>query len=98
MKNIIVVAKLKVKEEFLDEVYQELVKLHSNTHKFDDGCIQYDLHQDTEDKYSFTFVETWANQEALSNHEKKEHFISFVNALEDKLESLNIDKLKKLDI
>ncbi|WP_417332443.1 putative quinol monooxygenase [Halarcobacter sp.] len=98
MKNIIVVAKLKVKEEFLDEVYKELVKLHTNTHKLDEGCIQYDLHQDTEDKYSFTFVETWESQEALLKHEKKEHFISFVNALENKLENLTIDKLHKLDI
>ena len=98
MNKIVIVAKLKVKKEFFDEVYKELIKLHTNTHKYDEGCIQYDLHEDIEDKYSFTFIETWENEESLSKHEKKEHFITFVGSVENKLESLTIDKLSKLDI
>lgn len=98
MTKIVVVAKLKVKEEFLEKVYEQLVKLHTNTNKYDTGCIQYDLHQDLEDKYSFTFTETWENEEALSLHEKKEYFISCVDFMEDKLESFSIEKLKKLEL
>lgn len=98
MSNIIVVAKLRVKEEFLDEVYQELVKLHKATHENDAGCIQYDLHQDNEDKQSFTFVETWESQELLAEHEKKEHFLACVGKIESMIESISIDKLRKLDI
>lgn len=94
--SIIVVAKLKIKEQFLDEVYEELVKLHKSTHKFDEGCLQYDLHQDFEDKSKFTFIETWENAELLSAHEKKEHFLSFVKSVEGKLEDLQIDKLERI--
>ena len=74
MKNIVIVASIKVKEAFKDEVYNELLKLHKATHEFDEGCMQYDLHKDLSDENSFTFVETWENAEFLSKHEEKEHF------------------------
>ncbi len=42
MKNIVIIAKIKIKEEFKNEIYGELVKLYEATHKCDEGCIQYD--------------------------------------------------------
>ncbi len=39
MKNIVIVANIKVKDEFKDEVYNELLKLHKAIHKHDEGCI-----------------------------------------------------------
>lgn len=96
MNNIIVVASITVKSEYKEEVYNELLKLHTATHKFDAGCIQYDLHTDLENKNSFTFVETWENKQALIDHENKEHFISFVAAIENKIEDLQINKLDKI--
>lgn len=98
MKNIIIVATIKVKAGFKDEVYSELLKLHVATHKYDKGCIQYDLHKDLSDENSFTFVETWENAEFLAEHEKKEHFINFVSKVENKIDALTISKLEKLDI
>lgn len=98
MKNIVIVANIKVKEEFTDEVYSELVKLYEATHKYDEGCIQYELHKDLSDKNSFTFVETWENSEFLALHEQKEHFKTFVVKIENKIENLSISKLEKLDI
>ncbi len=96
MKNIIIVANIKIKKEFKDEIYKELVDLHASTHKNDEGCIQYDLHKNLEDSNSFTFVETWENQELLDKHMTKEHFLAFVKKVEDKLENLEITKLEKL--
>ncbi len=95
MKNIVIIATLKIKKEFKDEVYHELVKLHEATHKYDKGCIQYDLHRDIDDENSFTFIETWENKEFLSAHEKKEHFQNFVSNIEKKIDSLTINKLIK---
>ena len=96
MKNIIIVATIKVKAGFKDEVYSELLKLHVATHKYDKGCIQYDLHKDLSDENSFTFVETLENQELLDAHMTKEHFLAFVKKVENKLENLEISKLEKL--
>jgi quinol monooxygenase YgiN len=98
MKNIVIVANIKVKKEFKDEVYNELIKLHASTHKYDEGCIQYELHKDLSDENSFTFVETWKSSEFLALHEQKEHFKTFVVKIENKIDGLTINKLEKLDI
>ncbi len=98
MSKIVIVAKVKIKEEFVSEIYPLLVNLHNSTHKNDEGCIQYDLHKDLEDKNSFTFIETWENAELLDAHMQKEHFVSFVKSVEDKLENLEISKLEKKEI
>lgn len=98
MKNIVIVAKIKIKEEFVDTLYQELVELHKATHKNDEGCIQYELHKDLEDKNSFTFVETWQNAQLLDAHMQKEHFLTFVKNAEDKLDALEISKLEKIEL
>lgn len=96
MKNIVIVAKVKVKEAFKDEILNDLKELHKNTHALDKGVLQYDLHQDLEDVNSFTFIETWENQELLDEHMQKEHFLSFVQKIDGKLENLEITKLEKL--
>jgi|Cruoilmetagenom7_1024161.scaffolds.fasta_scaffold84555_2 quinol monooxygenase YgiN len=98
MGNIVIVATIKAKDGFKDVVFNELKNLHKATHKFDIGCIQYDLHKDLKDENSFTFVETWENQELLSAHEKKEHFLSFIDNIKDKTDGLTINKLEKMDI
>lgn len=96
MKNIVIVASIKVKDEFKNEVFNELTKLHAQTHKNDEGCIQYDLHKNLEDSNSFTFIETWENAELLDAHMQKEHFLSFVKNTENKLDNLVISKLKNI--
>ena len=98
MSNIIIVANIKIKEKFRDEIYPLLVELHRQTHKNDEGCIQYDLHKNLEDNNSFTFIETWKNTEVLDKHMEKEHFLSFVKSIENKLVSLEINKLQKEEI
>ncbi|MGB7402063.1 MAG: putative quinol monooxygenase [Arcobacter sp.] len=97
MKNIVIVATVKVKDEFKDEVYNELLKLHEATHKHDEGCIQYDLHKNLDDENSFTFVETWQNLKLLDEHMKKEHFLQFAQSVDGKLESMDIQKLEKVE-
>lgn len=94
--NIIVVATLKVKKEFKDEIYNTLVELYTQTHKNDNGCIQYELHQDLEDENSFTFIETWENMSLLEEHSNKQHFLDFVEKIDGKLENMDIKKLKKI--
>ncbi|RXJ82320.1 putative quinol monooxygenase [Arcobacter sp. F2176] len=98
MKNIVIVATVKVKAGFKDEVYSELLKLHEATHKHDEGCIQYDLHKNLDDENSFTFVETWQNAKLLDEHMKKEHFLKFAQSVDGKLELLDIQKLKKVNL
>lgn len=96
MSNVVIVAKVKIKKEFKEEVYTNLVELHKSTHTLDIGCLQYDLHKDLDDENSFVFIETWENQDLLDAHMSTEHFLTFVKKVEDKLENLDITKLEKL--
>jgi quinol monooxygenase YgiN len=96
MSKIVVVAKLKIKEQFRDEVYNELLALHKSTHQLDDGCIQYELHKDLEDANCFTFIETWESVQLLEDHMATAHFASFAKTIENKLDALEISKLEKL--
>ena len=96
MSNVVIIAKIKVKEEFKEEIYTSLVELHKSTHTLDKGCLQYDLHKDIDDANSFVFIETWENQELLDAHMATDHFLAFVKKVEDKLQNLEISKLEKL--
>ncbi|AXH14921.1 putative quinol monooxygenase [Malaciobacter mytili] len=98
MKNVVIVANIKIKPEFKEEVYNELIKLYKNTHKNDKGCIYYELHKNLIDENSYTFIETWENQDFLTEHENKSHFKEFLVNIENKLESVEINKLEKLSI
>ena len=96
MSKVVIVAKIKIKEEFKDEILDELKELHKSTHDLDDGCIQYELHKDLEDTNSFTFIETWESAELLEAHMATAHFASFAKTIENKLDALEISKLEKL--
>ncbi|RXK00513.1 antibiotic biosynthesis monooxygenase [Arcobacter sp. CECT 8986] len=96
MNNITVVANIKIKEEYKDEIYKVLETLHEQTHKNDAGCIQYDFHKNLEEENSYTFIETWENEEFLKEHSNKEHFKLFVSSIEDKIEYINVKKLEKI--
>ncbi|RXJ90840.1 antibiotic biosynthesis monooxygenase [Arcobacter sp. CECT 8983] len=95
MKEVVIVATIKVKDGFKDEVYSELLKLHEATHKHDEGCLQYDLHKNLDDENSFTFIETWENTKLLDKHMEKEHFLQFVKFVDGKLENMDIKRLEK---
>jgi len=98
MENVIVSAKVKIKEQHINEVFKQLSLLHKLTHENDEGCIQYDLHKDYNSGNTYVFIETWENQEYLNAHERKEHFLTFVKNVEGKIEDLEITKLEKLRI
>ena len=98
MAQIVIIAKATIKKEFTNEIYILLESLHKSTHENDSGCVQYDLHKDLENENSFTFIETWESPELLDAHMQKEHFLSFVKSVENKLENLEISKLEKKEL
>lgn len=98
MEQIVIIAKIKIKEEFRAEVVPALIQLHGLTHQNDKGCLQYDMHRDYEDKNTYIFIETWESEKLLNEHMKKEHFLSFIKTTEHKIENLEINKLEKLKV
>lgn len=96
MNNVIFTVEIKVKKEFSETIYPFMQAMHKLTHEFDEGCIQYDLFRDNEDKSKFYFVEEWEDEAALENHRQAEHYKNFIEFIDGKLES--IDKVfEKID-
>ena len=67
-----IVARITVKPESIDLVKTEMLKTVTETVK-ENGCINYNLHQDNADPSVFFFYENWSGEEALQNHLKSEH-------------------------
>jgi len=75
-KQVTVVAEMKAQAGKEDELKQQLIGLLEPTHK-EEGCINYDMHQSTEDSSTFLFYENWTSKEALDQHLAMPHLKNF---------------------
>ncbi|MBI9077362.1 MAG: antibiotic biosynthesis monooxygenase [Desulfatibacillum sp.] len=66
-QSVKVVAHLKVKEDKIQELQDVLTRAIPATRE-ENGCLQYDLCQNTADPTQFTFLEEWENNECLGAH------------------------------
>lgn len=56
---------------------QLLLKLVTASTK-EEACLQYDLHQSTENPDTFIFHEHWADRNGLQAHQQEAHFVEFL--------------------
>lgn len=82
MAKVTVVAKLTVREDSIEPVRAELLKMIAPTRQ-EEGCIEYRLHQDLENPAVFIFYENWQNMEFLIKHLNSQHFQEYVAAVGD---------------
>lgn len=90
-----VIASLVAKPEFIAEVSAAVHQVIEPSRE-ESGNLQYDLHAESGQKGSFVFFERWASEDALEKHNKTEHFEALVKAIEGKLESIEIKKVKQI--
>ena len=81
-KNLTVVARIKAKAGAEEEVRQLLLSLIEPTHK-EAGCVNYTLHQGTEDKSLFMFYENWTSKETLDEHIQMPHIQGLLNRADE---------------
>ncbi len=96
MSPIALVATLKVKPEYTDEVIKFFKTELIDQSRAEANNIQYDLHQGLQDKNTLIMYEIWASQQAIDEHNETAHFKNFVAYIGDKVESVNITLLEKL--
>ena len=66
------IVKIAAKQDILERVKAELTAMLAPT-RAEAGCVQYNLHQDTNDKSLFYFYEIWSDQQALDQHMQTPH-------------------------
>ena len=96
MSRIAVVARIKAKSEFADDVRQQLLGLVEPTRTRDEGCIDYDLYQDDDDPSLFYFLENWESKELLEKHLDSEHVQSHLKNSAGMLEDRTVNVLRKI--
>ncbi|MBK5142434.1 antibiotic biosynthesis monooxygenase [Budviciaceae bacterium BWR-B9] len=95
MSEITIVATLTIKADFQAPLMDALKKLVDSS-RAEEGCLQYDLHQDNKNPLVYVFIERWASQEILDIHSKSSHFVSFGQFTKGKIESLTINLMSKV--
>ncbi|SFI62943.1 Quinol monooxygenase YgiN [Kaistella treverensis] len=76
MKNLYIVALFQFKENDIMDALELLKKLVIETRK-EEGCLQYDLVEDRENKGVFFIVELWESEEHHHQHNGTDHLMSF---------------------
>ncbi len=76
MKNLYIVALFRFKENYLTDAIELLTKLTVETRK-EEGCLQYDLIEDKENKGIFFLIELWETEEHHFKHGGTDHLLNF---------------------
>lgn len=94
-ETLTIIARIEAKKEHLDLVKTEIIKLIEPTLK-EEGCMQYDLHQDNEETEVFIFFENWASKALWERHNESTHLAQFIKATDGALESLVVNQMTKV--
>lgn len=71
-----VVAEMQAKPGKEADLRAAVTALVAPTHQ-EDGCVQYDLHESTDQPGRFVFYENWTSRQALEQHGASAHIQAF---------------------
>lgn len=75
-EKIILVARLKVREDAVEETKQAALAIVADS-RAEAGCINYDIHQAIDDETVFVWHETWKSKAAIDEHFETQFFKDF---------------------
>lgn len=90
-----IVAHIVAHPEKLELVKNGLLGLIAPT-RAEEGCLQYDLHQDNTDPCVFKFLELWESRELWQRHMKSEHLTAHGKATEGAVKSVVIEEMTQI--
>ncbi|KPZ72512.1 MULTISPECIES: putative quinol monooxygenase [unclassified Shewanella] len=92
MSKLTIVANIIAKADKVELVKAELVKLIDVT-RVEEGCINYDLHQDNENPAHFLFYENWQSRELWQTHMNNTHLADYMAATEGAVDSFVLNEM-----
>lgn len=92
MTQLTIVANIKANPEKIDLVKTELLKLIETT-RSENGCINYDLHQDNENPAHFMFYENWESRELWQIHMNAPHLAAYMAATEGAVAEFTLNEM-----
>ncbi len=95
MAELTIVANITAIADKIDLVKAELGKLIDIT-RAEEGCSQYDLHQDNENPAHFLFYENWESRELWQTHMSAQHLRDYLAATEGAVEVFTLYEMTRL--
>ena len=81
-KKVTVLARFKAREGLEEKAKQEIMARVAPT-RSEAGCINYDLHQSSDDKRMLMLYENWVSKQALDEHLQMPYLQSLIAAADD---------------
>ncbi len=94
-RALTIVVRIEAEKDKVDLVKTELLKLIEPTLK-EEGCIQYDLHQDNEQPGIFVFYENWETRELWQTHMNSDHLLAHQKATEGAIKSVELHEMTRI--
>lgn len=88
MSRLTIIANVHARPGQVDLVKAELKKLVPLT-RAEEGCINFDLHQDNNDPAHFFLYENWASREVWEAHKGGAHLREYMDATAGKIDKYN---------
>ena len=95
MSTLTIVAHIRANADKVDFVKAELEKLIAIT-RAEEGCINYDLHQDNEDPAHFLFHENWESRALWLTHMGNQHLQDYMTATEGSVAEFTLSEMTKI--
>ncbi|WP_420332826.1 putative quinol monooxygenase [Roseibium sp.] len=92
MTQLTIVANIKANPDKIDLVKAELLKLIETT-RSENGCINYDLHQDNDNPAHFMFYENWESRELWQIHMNAPHLAAYMQATEGAVAEFTLNEM-----
>lgn len=92
MSILTIVVHINAKPGQIELVKSELIKLIAPT-LAEEGCINYDLHQDNENPAHFVFYENWESRELWQVHIEAPHIKAYQAATDGAVEGFTLNEM-----
>ncbi|MDY6855699.1 MAG: putative quinol monooxygenase [Thermodesulfobacteriota bacterium] len=95
MAKLTIVANITAKTDKIDLLKAELEKLIDIT-RAEEGCLQYDFHQDNENPAHFLFYENWESYKLWQAHMNNQHLKDYKAATNGADEIFSLHEMKRI--
>jgi quinol monooxygenase YgiN len=95
MTILTIIAKIEASLDQIVLVKAELEKLIEPTRQ-EEGCLQYDLHQDNERPEIFVFYENWKTRELWQAHMNNEHLKEYMLNTQGAVASFTLNEMSRI--
>lgn len=95
MSKLTITGNILAKADKVELVKSELVRLIETT-RGEQGCLQYDLHQDNENPAYFMFYENWESRDLWQTHMNAPHLAAYMAATNGAVEKFWVHELTQI--